>query len=90
LQYFNRKYFYNKKQINIDINSNSKGIPLSCMKTWTFSYDDKSFTDNILIVNSERKLLDDAKRRANQIKKFIEILEDLKSKLNKTIYKNSC
>lgn len=64
------------------------GLYKGCMKRWTFSYDGKSFTDNILVVYSERKFLDDGKRRANQIKKFIEILEDLKSKLNKTIYKN--
>ena len=63
------------------------GLYKGCMKKWTFSYGGKSFTDNILIVNSEQKLLDDAKRRARQIKNFIEILEDLKVKLNKTIYK---
>lgn len=63
------------------------GLYKGCMKKWTFSYGGKSFTDNILVVNSEQKFLDDAKRRVNQISKFSEILEDLKDKLNKTIYK---
>jgi transposase len=63
------------------------GLYKGCMKKWTFSHDGKSFTDNILVVNSEQKFLNDAKRRAKQIKNFIEILEDLKGKLNKTIYK---
>jgi transposase len=63
------------------------GLYKGCMRKWTFSYDGKSFVDNILIVHSERKLLDDGKRRANQIKTFIDVLEDLKGKLNKTIYK---
>jgi transposase len=63
------------------------GLYKGCMKTWTFSHGGKSFTDNILVVHSERKLLDDGKRRDRQIQKFIELVEDLKSKLNKTIYK---
>jgi transposase len=63
------------------------GLYKGCMKTWTFSHGGKSFTDNILVVHSVRKLLDDGKRRDRQIQKFIELVEDLKSKLNKTIYK---
>ena len=62
------------------------GLYKGCMKTWTFSFGDKSFTDNILVVNSEQKLLDDRKIRARRIKQFSEILEDLKGKLNKTVY----
>jgi transposase len=63
------------------------GLYKGCMRKWTFSYGGKSFTDNILVVNSEQKLLDDARIRVNRIKKFSAILEDLKGKLNKTIYK---
>lgn len=43
------------------------GLYKVCMKKWTFSFGGKSFTDNILVVNSEQKLLDDAKIRANRI-----------------------
>ena len=62
------------------------GLYKGCMRTWTFSFGGKSFTDNVLVVNSEQKLLDDGKIRVKRIKQFLEILEDLKGKLNKTIY----
>jgi transposase len=75
------------KEYKIIDTRKGNGLYRGCMKTWTFSYNGESFTDNILVVNSEQKLIDDGNRRIRQIKNFIEILEDLNDKLNKTIYK---
>lgn len=63
------------------------GLYSGYMTTWKFTNEGKSYEDRILIVKSEQKALNDKKSREKQIRKAKEKVDDLKKKLNKTIYK---
>lgn len=71
----------------IDIDKDN-GLYYGYNTEWEFSYEGKSFIDEILIVRSEPKINTDPKQRNNGIARFEEVLKNLKNKLNSNRYKS--